>query len=71
MTTNARRRSAPLATKGEANEWVTSTSWLLNTPAPVATKPFTSVARPRMEDRSVCGSVRSCAEEMTQDSKAE
>lgn len=57
--------------KGDAKEPVSPTSWLLKTPAAVATNPFTKVARPSMEDTSVCERFMSCAEDMTHDSKAE
>lgn len=56
---------------GDANDFVNDTNWLLSTPAPVATNPFTSVARPKMIERSEEGIVSELAEETNHDSKAE
>lgn len=56
---------------GDANDFVNDTSWLLTTPAPVATNPLTSVARPKMTERAADGIVRELAEETNHDSKAE
>ena len=44
---------------------------MLVTPAAVATKPLTSVARPNIVDRSEDGMVSELAEETNHDSKAE
>lgn len=63
--------STPLATKGDANELVDDTSWLLTTPALVATSPFTRVARPNIVERSEDGIASELAEETNHDSKAE
>ena len=56
---------------GDANDLVNDTSWLLTTPAPVATNPLTSVARPKVVERSEDGMVRELAEETNHDSKTE
>ena len=56
---------------GDANDFVNDTNWLLSTPAPVATNPFMSVARPKMIERSEEGIVSELAEETNHDSKAE
>lgn len=50
---------------------VMPTSWLLTTPAVVATIPLMRVARPIILDRSEEGSPAVLADEMNQDSKAE
>lgn len=57
--------------KGDANDLVNDTSWLLTTPAVVATNPLTIVARPKMIERSEDGIVRELAEDTNHDSKAE
>lgn len=56
---------------GETKLPVEATSWLLTTPAPVATKPFTSVARPIMVEMSPDGSAAELADEISHDSNAE
>lgn len=71
MTTHASKRSAPLATKGDANELVTPTSLLLTIPEPAATKPLVSVARPMIVDNSGEETPDDEAADMSQDSKAE
>lgn len=57
--------------KGDTKLPVDATSWLLTTPAPVATKPLTSVARPMMVEMSPEGSAAELADEMSHDSNAE
>lgn len=71
MTTQPNTRSAPLAMNGVAKFPVQPTSWLLTTPAPVATMPLTRVARPMMVERSAEGSADEEADETSHDSKAE
>lgn len=57
--------------KGDAKLPVVATSLLLNTPAPVATNPLTSVARPIIVDKSPEGRPIDDAEEINHDSNAE
>ena len=71
MTTNASINKTPLAMKGDTKLSVRDTSWLLRTPAPVATKPLMSVARPIIAERSDSESASDDAEDMSHDSKAE
>jgi hypothetical protein len=71
MTKYAKSNNTPLAIKGDAKELVKTTSWLLATPAPVATNPFTRVARPKIVERSVEGMASAPAEVTSHDSKTE
>lgn len=61
----------PLAMYGEEKSLVTQTSWLLTTPAPAATKPFRSVARPKMVERSPGERDADVDSEMSHDSNTE
>jgi hypothetical protein len=57
--------------KGVAKFCVDPTSLLLNTPAAVATNPFTRVARPIIVDKSAEGRPIDDAEDINHDSNAE
>ena len=61
----------PLATNGDANEAVCSTSLLLTTPAMAAAILLMSVARPKICERSRDERVRLFAEVTSQDSNDE
>ena len=64
-------RTIAAITKGDWKVPVRFTSSLLTMPAEVATKPFSSVARAMIVDRSDCDSETDVAEEMSHASNVE